>query len=104
LNAFDIPYRVVHDEDRAKPNELATNARIAAAAAAAVPPASTYMLSPDDLEGVLGSQVSKGAGKPYEAVKKVEELFKAKALPQALIDAVNFAYFGTTVEPTNFSA
>jgi putative ATP-dependent endonuclease of OLD family len=99
LNAFHIPYRVVHDEDRSKQNELATNARIAAMAGVAIPSASTHMLSPEDLEGVLGLVVPKSASKPYLAVKKVEEIFGTKTMPQALIEAVNFAYFAQITEP-----
>ncbi len=99
LNAFHIPYRVIHDEDRGKPDQLAHNARIAAWAAGAVPVATTHMLSPDDLEGVLGFQVPKSASKPYLAVRRVEELAAMNALPVSFIEALNFAYFGQISEP-----
>jgi len=99
LNAFHVPYRVVHDEDRHKPEQIAHNVRIAAGAGGAVPAAATHMLSPDDLEGVLNFQVPKSASKPYLAVKRVEELAAANALPEAFMQAVNFAYFGQITEP-----
>src|SRR5206468_11626596 len=54
LNAFQIPYRVLHDEDRNNPQAVGHNARIAALAEAANPRASTHMLSPENLEIVLG--------------------------------------------------
>ncbi len=99
LNAFSIPYRVIHDEDRSKANEIAHNIRIAAAAQDAAPAASTHMLSPEDLEHILGYQVPKSASKPFMAVRKVEELFRNGTLPESFISAMNFAYFGSTVEP-----
>jgi len=99
LNAFGIPYRVIHDEDRSKANEIAHNIRIAAAAQDAAPAASTHMLSPEDLEHILGYQVPKSASKPFMAVRKVEELFRNGTLPESFISAMNFAYFGSTVEP-----
>lgn len=33
------------------------------------------------------------------AVAKVEELFNQNALPQAFIEAMNFVYFGSLIEP-----
>lgn len=98
LNAFRIPYRVVHDEDRNNPQANLYNARIAAQADAANPVAATHLLSPDNLESVLGFQAG-GAGRPYAAVKKVEELNQNGNLPPAFIEAMNFVYFGMTVEP-----
>jgi putative ATP-dependent endonuclease of OLD family len=79
--------------------QIAHNVRIAAGAGGAVPAAATHMLSPDDLEGVLNFQVPKSASKPYLAVKRVEELAAANALPEAFMQAVNFAYFGQITEP-----
>jgi len=40
---------------------------------------------PDDLEGQLGYTVSKGASKPFAAMKRLEELHAAGALPAAYV-------------------
>jgi predicted ATP-dependent endonuclease of OLD family len=98
LNAFDIPYRVVHDEDRSKPGELANNVRIAALAGS--PPGShpIHMLGPECIEDTLG-YAPPGREKPYAAVRKVEELHGQNALPQTFLNAMNFVYFGALTEP-----
>jgi putative ATP-dependent endonuclease of the OLD family len=98
LNAFRIRYRVVHDEDRNNPQALGQNARIAGLAAAVDPPATTHLLSPDNLESIL-QLPGGGSAKPYIAVKKVEELLENGNLPDAFRSAMNFVYFGTLIEP-----
>jgi putative ATP-dependent endonuclease of OLD family len=100
LNAFHIPYRVIHDEDRGNPVATAHNLRIAAAAANAVPAAPVHFVSPTNLEGMLGYQAPKSASKPVLAVRKVEELCSKGSLPQTFIEAMNFVYFGALIEPT----
>jgi len=98
LNAFSIPYRVVHDEDRNNPGANEHNLRIAAAAGDSNPPAPIHFLGPNDLESSLGYQAPK-RNKRSTAAAKVEELADQDALPQAFIQAMNFIYFGTLVEP-----
>jgi putative ATP-dependent endonuclease of OLD family len=99
LNAFSIPYRVVHDEDRGKAGEEGRNLQIAAAATNANPVASVHLLGPVDLESTLNYQALDSASKPVAAVRRVEELFNQGPLPQAFVEAMNFVYFGTLAEP-----
>jgi energy-coupling factor transporter ATP-binding protein EcfA2 len=98
LNAFDIPYRVVHDEDRSNPNEAAKNARIMAQAGNVPAARPIHLLSPECLEDVLGYQPPSKA-KPFAAVRRVEELAAQNTLPAAFLEALNFVYFGTLLEP-----
>lgn len=98
LNAFGIPYRVLHDQDQNNPAAFAVNARIAAA----VPAGGAvliHVVGPDDLEGMLGYVATKGSSKPFVAVRKVEELHSQGGLPQGFVEAVNMAYFGQVAEP-----
>ncbi|WP_186167738.1 ATP-dependent nuclease [Burkholderia gladioli] len=98
LNEFNIPYRVLHDEDSHNPAAFAENARILAA----LQPGRgniIHMMSPRDLEGQLGYVASKGMSKPFAAVKKVEELHAAGILPNTFIEAMNMVYFGLLAEP-----
>ncbi len=99
LNAFSIPYRVVHDEDRGNPAEEGRNLQIAAAAANANPAAHVHFLGPIDLESALNYQASDSASKPVAAVRRVEELYEQGLMPHAFVEAMNFVYFGTLVEP-----
>ena len=98
LNAFDIPYRVLHDEDRSKPAEAAKNARIIAQAGNVPAARPIHLLSPECLEDVLGYQPPSKA-KPFAAVRRVEELSAQNALPAPFLEALNFVYFGTLLEP-----
>jgi putative ATP-dependent endonuclease of OLD family len=98
LNAFDIPYRVLHDEDRSKPDQAVKNARIMAQAGNVPAARPIHLLSPECLEDVLGYQPP-SKGKPFAAVRRVEELVAQNALPIAFIEAMNFVYFGTLLEP-----
>ena len=98
LNAFGIPYRVLHDIDTNNPTAFAVNARISAG----LPTTPGYLIhtiGPDDLEGLLGYTVSKSTSKPFAAVKQVEQLHGQNALPQGFIEAMNMAFFGQIVEP-----
>jgi len=99
LNAFDIPYRVLHDEDRSKPDQAAKNARIMAQAGRVPAARPIHLLSPECLEDVLGYQPPSKA-KPFAAVRRVEELVAQNALPTAFLEAMNFVYFGSLLEPT----
>jgi putative ATP-dependent endonuclease of the OLD family len=101
LNAFDIPYRVVHDEDRNNTGELSNNLRIMALSEN--PPGNhpIHMVGPESIENTLGYVPQGGTGKPYAAVCKVEELQSQNALPQAFLEALNFVYFGTLTEPAS---
>lgn len=98
LNAFQIPYRVLHDADTNNPAAFQDNARIAAALPNS-PGYCVHVIGPNDLEGLLGYAVSKRTGKPFTAVMKVEELYAANTLPQAFMEAMNVAYFGQIAEP-----
>ncbi|MFM0319991.1 AAA family ATPase [Paraburkholderia nemoris] len=95
LNAFRIPYRVLHDEDPGNAAAQAENGKILALLPNGA--AQVHMVSPD-LEGLLGYQAP-GKNKPYTAVHTVETLHARGALPQAFKDAVCVAYFGNAVEP-----
>ncbi|MFL9885012.1 AAA family ATPase [Paraburkholderia agricolaris] len=99
LNAFGIPYRVLHDEDTNNPAAFAENARIAAL----LPQGAlntVHAVGPDDLEGLLGYVASKGVSKPFAAVRKVEELHALQGLPPRFIEAMNMLYFGQLIEPS----
>lgn len=98
LNAFGIPYRVLHDIDTNNPAAYAVNARIAAVLPA-TPGYAIHAVGPNDLEGLLGYAATKGTSKPFAAVKQVEQLYAQNALPQEFIEAMNMAYFGELVEP-----
>ena len=88
LNAFGIPYRVLHDLDTNNPAAFAVNARIAAALPT-IPGHSIHAISPNDLEGLLGYVAAKGTSKPFAAVRRVEELHSQGALPVPFIEAMN---------------
>jgi putative ATP-dependent endonuclease of OLD family len=98
LNAFHIPYRVVHDADTSNPTAFADNAPIAAA----LPAGSAHLIHqvlPNDLEGLLGYVATKGSSKPYVAVCTVENLHAQGQLPAAFQEAVCMTYFGQLAEP-----
>jgi putative ATP-dependent endonuclease of the OLD family len=99
LNAFDIPYRVVHDEDRSNATEFAANARIVALSGNPIGTHPIHLVGPESIENALNYVAQGGAGKPYAAVCKVEELVAQNALPAPFLEALNFVYFGTTTEP-----
>ncbi len=98
LNAFGIPYRILHDLDTTNPAAFAENARIAATLPAS-PGYAIHTVGPNDLESLLGYSATKGASKPFAAVKRVEELHAQNTLPQDFIEAMNMAYFGHILEP-----
>lgn len=98
LNAFGIPYRVLHDLDNNNPAAFAENARIAEELPA-TPGHAIHVVGPNNLEGLLGYVASKGASKPFTAVRKVEELHSQAGLPGPFIEAMNMVYFGQTIEP-----
>jgi hypothetical protein len=93
LNHFRIPYTVIHDEDAGQP-AAAENVRIEA-----LLPAGNlrHMISPNNLETMLG--YAAGKDKVYRALRRVEELHGAGALPPAFIEALNWVYFGQAAEP-----
>jgi len=95
LNAFNIPYRVLHDEDPGNPVALATNEQILGLLPQGA--AQVHMVTPD-LEGLLGYQTP-GKSKPYAAVRAVEDLHLQGQLPAAFRQAVCMAYFGRSDEP-----
>lgn len=95
LNAFNIPYRVLHDEDPGNATEQANNQKVLAL----LPNGENqrHIVSPD-LEGVLGYQAP-SKSKPFVAVSTVEQLHAQGQLPPAFQEAVCMAYFGQPVEP-----
>lgn len=95
LNAFQIPYRVLHDEDPGNPTEQANNHRVLGL----LPGGANHrhVVTPD-LEGLLGYQAP-SKGKPFVAVTTVESLHAQGQLPAAFREAVCMAYFGQLVEP-----
>lgn len=95
LNAFNIPYRVLHDEDPGNPTAQATNQQIFGLLPQGI--AQVHMVCPD-LEGLLGYQAP-GKNKPYAAVCIVENLHSQGHLPVAFQQAVCMAYFGQLTEP-----
>lgn len=95
LNAFNIPYRVLHDEDPGNPAEQANNQKILAL----LPDGANQLhLVAPDLEGLLGYQAP-SKSKPYVAVGTVESLHAQGQLPAAFQQAVCMAYFGHAAEP-----
>jgi predicted ATP-dependent endonuclease of OLD family len=99
LNAFAIPYRILHDEDRSNPQERSSNLRILAIATNPSGTRPIHMVGPESIENLLGYQSSKSSGKPFAAVREVEKLHASGGLPAEFIAALNFAYFGSLVEP-----
>lgn len=100
LNAFAIPYRILHDADQGNPAEEAHNARISAALPQGIDPAQAiHIVQPRDLESLLGYVASKSGAKPFVAVQKVDELHAGPGLPAGFTQALNMVYFGTTREP-----
>jgi energy-coupling factor transporter ATP-binding protein EcfA2 len=96
LHHFGVPYLVVHDEDRANPTEAARNTRIEQALN---PPHGTrFMISPQDIEDLLGYEPH-GSDKPYQALKRVEELHENGQLPAFFLKAMQMIYFGQEDEP-----
>lgn len=96
LNAFAIPYRVLHDEDPNNPAEARPNRDIAQLAAEGAG-VTVYPVRPE-LEGLLNYQPP-SKNKPYAAVCRVEELHAADALPEQFAEAVRMVYFGQAHEP-----
>jgi len=99
LNAFKIPYRIVHDGDTGNPQAFADNARIAAV----LPAGDAHLIHqvlPDDLEGLLGYTATTGSSKPYVAVCTVDNLHAQGQLPAAFQQAVCMTYFGQLDEPS----
>lgn len=95
LNAFQIPYRVLHDEDPGNPTEQANNQKVLDL----LPNGANqrHVIAPD-LEGLLGYQAP-SKSKPFVAVTTVENLHAQGQLPAAFQEAVCMAYFGQLVEP-----
>lgn len=95
LNAFDIPYRVVHDADTGNPTAEAENPRIAELLPNALN--RIHQMVPD-LEGTLDYRAP-SKNKPYVAVTTVDRLHEEGGLPQAFQEAVHMVYFGQLEEP-----
>ena len=98
LNHFSIPYTVVHDEGAGNETEQARNAAIGALLPTALGKNKRHMISPTNIESMLGYTAS-GKDKPYRAIKRVEELHVTGALPEDFLKALNWVYFGQEIEP-----
>lgn len=98
LNHFQIPYSVVHDKDAGNPAAEADNARIEALLSAGHPANNRHMISPTNIEDLLGYAAT-GRDRPYKALKRVEELHEQGAIPADFIAALNWVYFGQDTEP-----
>lgn len=94
LNHFAIPYTVIHDEDSGNPAAESMNLRIQSLLGSN----RRYAISPTNLEGLLGYAAA-GKDKPYQAVKRVEELAATESLPADFLTALNWVYFGQESEP-----
>ena len=97
LNHFLIPYTVIHDEDTGNPVAAAENATIGQLLEAPHGQNTRHMISPTNLEGLLAYAGDRD--KVYRALKRVEELHAANALPPAFVEALNWIYFGQATEP-----
>lgn len=97
LNYFGIIYTVLHDEDRGNNMEEGTNARIAELLGGPPRHNLCHVIGPTDLERLLNYNASKD--KPYQAVKRIEELHRTGNLPAGLLTALNWVYFGQAAEP-----
>lgn len=95
LNAFGIPYQVLHDEDPGNPAEVTHNQRIQGLARDGAAP--VHMVVPN-LEGLLGYQAP-SKSKPFVAVTTVERLHAEGQLPVRFQEAIHIAYFGQRMEP-----
>jgi predicted ATP-dependent endonuclease of OLD family len=98
LNHFLIPYTVVHDEDQGNANAPAENARIGQFLPAPHGLNRRHMISPTDLEALLG-YVAPRRDKVFRALRAVEDLHAGAGLPAGFIEAVNWVYFGQSAEP-----
>jgi predicted ATP-dependent endonuclease of OLD family len=99
LNQFQIPYTVIHDEDRGNPNSPGENERIANLLGGN----RCHMIGPIDLEAMLGYETRK-KGKVYRAFRKVEELYESGSFPPDFLTALNWLYFGQDTEPPSIPA
>jgi putative ATP-dependent endonuclease of OLD family len=97
LNHFEIPYIIIHDEDRGNVLEEASNARIAGLLAARNWRNLCHVIRPTNLEQLLGCAATKD--KPYKALKRVEEMHAAGTLPASFREVLSWAYFGQATEP-----
>ena len=99
LNHFQIPYTVVHDEDRGnlQPSGEPLNETIGDLLQANGDNR-RYIISPTNMESLLGYAASKD--KPFQVLKKIEELHTTSQLPQAFLVALNWVYFGQGTEPS----
>jgi len=97
LNHFEIPYTVIHDEDRGNQSEERTNARIAGLLNSPTRANLCHVIRPTNLEGLLNYTAAKD--KPYQALRRVEELYQSGTVPADAITALNWVYFGQPIEP-----
>ncbi len=97
LNRFAIPYTVIYDRDEGDALQEATNARIVALSATPAEVNTCHSIGPSNLEGLLNHSPKKE--KPYQSLKRVEELHKNGNLPAAFLEALNWVFFGQAYEP-----
>ena len=99
LNHFQIPYMVIHDEDRGnnEPSGEPLNTTIADLLPLGHTENCRHMVSPTDLETLLGYSTRKD--KVYKAICKVETLNASNSLPAEFVRLLNCIYFGSDTEP-----
>lgn len=98
LKGMKIPYRVMHDADEGNAQAERESTKIREH----LSPDHLdciFLVGPGDLEGLLGHTLVGKEAKPTAAVRQVERLFAAGALPDSLVRAVCFAYFAAEAEP-----
>ena len=97
LNHFQIPYTVIHDEDKGNFME-GLNPKIERLLQAPHGQNRRHMISPTNIEHMLDYGPT-GKDKPYRALKRIEELTAANSLPDDFVRALNWVYFGQDAEP-----
>ena len=97
LNHFEIPYTVVHDEDRGNQSEERVNARVAGLLSSPTRANLCHVIRPTNLEGLLNYAAAKD--KPYQALKRIEQLCQSGTVPTDVLTAFNWVYFGQPIEP-----
>ena len=99
LNHFQIPYMIIHDEDRgnSQPSGEPLNTTIEGLLQPGHPANCRHMVSPTDLEALPGPCPRKD--KVYKAICKVETLNASNSLPAEFVRLLNCIYFGSDTEP-----
>ncbi len=98
LNHFRIPHTVIHDEDRENPVTQRIRERIGHLLDTPEYRNTRYMIRPDNMEEMLGYRAG-GRDKPYQALRRVEQLHRENNLPYPFVTTLHQVYFGQDDEP-----